>query len=208
MILDAEVSHHLLRVTGIAPGEGVMLFDGAGNEALATLEAVAHGRAVLRQVEPARAVEHPDVHLLVAVCKHAAMDTIIRMATELGVSRIQPILAERCVARGDRIDRWERIAAGAAAQSGRSRVPHIDATSRLAHALDTVPEALARRVLAPGGPDLAPVRPPCALLVGPEGGLSPTELDLAQARGFAPEGLGSGVLRVDTAVAAALARLL
>jgi len=206
--LDVEVSHHMLRVTGIAPGEGVLLFDGAGQEAPAVLESVALGRASLRQVGPAHRVEAPEIHLLVAVCKHAAMDTILRMATELGATRIQPVLAARSVARGDRSGRWERIAAGAVAQSGRVRVPQVEAALPLDQALDTLPEGLERRVLVPGGPELAPARPPCALLLGPEGGLSPSEVALAQARGFLAEGLGPGVLRADTAVAAALARLL
>lgn len=206
--LEEDSSHHLLRVTGVAPGEAVLLFDGAGQEAEAVLVGADAGRARLTQVGAARAVAVPEVHLLIGVSKHAAMDLLLRMATELGVRRIQPVLTSRCVATGERVDRWERITESAAAQCGRAELPEIAPVRRLDQALAAVPLDLERRVLVPGGPRRAPAVPPCALLVGPEGGLSEAEVQQAVASGFSPEGLGARVLRVDTAVAAALARLL
>lgn len=208
LLLGEEASHHLLRVTGVAPGEAVVVFDGAGHQAQAVLEGVEGGRARLRQAGPTCAVDVPEIHLLIGVSKHAAMDTLLRMATELGVRRIQPVLTARCVATGERGDRWERITESAAAQCGRADLPEISPVARLAVALAQVPVAWDRRVLVPSGPASAPAGTPCALLIGPEGGLTPDEVEQATRAGFQAEGLGQRVLRVDTAVAAALARLL
>lgn len=206
--LSSEASHHLLRVTGIAPGEAVLLFDGQGQQAPAVLVGAQAGRATLRQTAAAQAVALPEVHLLIGVCKHAAMDTIVRMATELGARRIQPVLASRSVARGDRSARWQRIAESSAAQCGRAELPEVGPTLSLQAAMDTVPADADRRVLVPGAPSGGLWSPPSAILVGPEGGLTQAEVELALSAGFQGEGLGRLVLRADTAVAAALARLL
>lgn len=208
VLLEPDPSHHLLRVTGVAPGEAVLLFDGAGRQAEAVLVGAEGGLARLTQVGPAHELGVREIHLLIGVSKHAAMDLLLRMATELGVRRIQPVLTARCVATGERGDRWERITESAAAQCGRAELPEIGPVLRLSPALAALPPELERRVLVPGGPRCAPAVPPCALLIGPEGGLSEGEVDTAVAAGFQQEGMGAHVLRVDTAVAAALARLL
>jgi 16S rRNA (uracil1498-N3)-methyltransferase len=131
----------------------------------------------------------------------------LRMATELGVWRIQPFEAARSVVRGERVARWERIVEAAAAQCGRADLPEVRAACSLAEALRALPPDGERRVLVPGAAGLPPPAPPCVLLVGPEGGLDPREVEAALAEGFQAEGIGSTVLRVDTAVAAALARV-
>ena len=134
--LDEATSHHVLRVTGIAPGEAVQLFDGAGMAMVATLLGVVDGRAVL-QVESAAsspAASRP-VWLLPALVRPAAMETVVRMATELGVARISPILSARVVARGDKSARWQRIAESSASQCGRADLPRIDAPCSLGDAL-------------------------------------------------------------------------
>ncbi|RME27299.1 MAG: 16S rRNA (uracil(1498)-N(3))-methyltransferase [Deltaproteobacteria bacterium] len=206
-MLDPAESHHLLRVTGIAPGEAVVLFDGRGRQARAELVGTRSGRAVLRQLDEVELVRLPPLVLLVGVGKHPAMDTIVRMATELGATTIQPVLVERSVARGDRGPRWRRIAAGAAAQCGRADVPDVRPVVGLTRALADLPADLERRVYTPSAHRQAPPSTPCALLLGPEGGLSPGELSEATAAGFVADSLGPTVLRADTAVAAALARV-
>ena len=208
VLLEPEASHHLLRVTGVARGEVVLLFDGAGLEAQARLEGVEAGRALLLAEAALPAPPAPERWLLPALVKHEAFDLLIRMATELGVTRVLPVLAARSVARGDRADRWARIAAAAAAQCGRATLPLIEEPAPLPSALSRVPEGYDRRVYTPDGARLAPPRPPCALLLGPEGGMSADELILARDAGFLAEGLGGHVLRADTAAVAVLARTL
>lgn len=205
--LDPNVSHHLLRVTGIAPGELVWLFDGRGGHAPAELTGTTQGRARLRQTGPTETTQAACVVLVIGICKHAAMDTLVRMATELGAAEIQPVITQRSVARGDRSDRWTRIAASSAAQCGRARLPLVHPVRPLAAALDALSPGLPGLVLVPGVEDTAPWSAPRAVLIGPEGGLSAAEVELALAHGFRTAGLGPRVLRADTAVAAALARV-
>lgn len=208
LLLDEAASHHLLRVCGIAPGERIGLFDGAGRAATAELIGARSGRALVVQRGPSQEGAARDIVLLVGLSKHAAFDVVLRMATELGVRCVQPVEAARSVVKGERVARWERIVEAAAAQSGRADVPEVRAACSLVQALDDLPEGGDRRILLPGGPGRAPATPPCVLLIGPEGGLEPREVELALSRGFQAEGIGSTVLRVDTAVAAALARVL
>ncbi len=207
--LDGPTSHHLLRVTGIAPGEQVELFDGQGVAARASLVEGREGLAVLSILE---AVDPPTADrplwLLPALVRPAAMETVIRMATELGVARITPLQAERVVARGDKSERWRRIVSASAAQCGRADVPQVDAPLTLEAALDLVGSGWRVQICVPGVDGSMAGRGPLALLVGPEGGWTEEELALAVSRGVSPVGLGATTLRADTAAVVALAQAL
>jgi 16S rRNA (uracil1498-N3)-methyltransferase len=206
--MDAFSSHHLLRVTGIAPGEAVEIFDGAGQAAIAVLDRVEGGRAVLQVRELLAAPDAPhSVWLLPALLRPAAMETVIRMSTELGVLRVTPILSERVVARGDKSDRWRRIAQAAAAQCGRADLPQIDVPCTLDEGLDAVGEGWTAVVCVPGASGRAP-EGPAALFIGPEGGWSEAELALVQSSGVDRLGLGATTLRADTAAVAGVVRVL
>jgi 16S rRNA (uracil1498-N3)-methyltransferase len=208
---------HLARVLRVAPGDAVTLFDGAGGEALAQVARV--GRAEIElQLAAAPAGSAPTgpapasraaIVLLVSVPKGARMDLLVQKTVELGVSRIVPVLSARAVARPEpgRRARWLKIAREAARQCGRADVPGVEAAMPLADALalpDLPPRRLAlfeaerarslRAALAePAGPSAT------ALLVGPEGGFAPGEIDAAAAHGFLAVGLGPRILRVETA---------
>jgi 16S rRNA (uracil1498-N3)-methyltransferase len=207
--LDGPTSHHLLRVTGIAPGETVEIFDGAGVAAMAVLEEVVDGCAVLRVCSLVTAPQAArSVWLLPALLRPAAMETVVRMATELGVARITPLMTERVVAKGDKSARWQRIASAAAAQSGRADLPQIDPPSTLEDALASVGEAFNAYICAPGSQGQVTVGDSAAVFIGPEGGWTDAELTQAHAAGVEAMGLGQTVLRADTAAVAALTRLL
>ncbi len=204
--LPRGASHHLLRVCGIAPGEEVELFDGRGGARRARLREVRGGRAILEVTGPLRTEPPtPPIWLLVGRCRAAVMRTVLRMATELGAGHIAPIRAERSVARGDQRARWERIISAALGQSGGARPPRLLPPMPLGDVLDSVTVPV--RFYVPGGPMRAPAESPIAVAVGPEGGWSPAEVALAESRGALLTGLGPRTLRVDTAVAAALARI-
>jgi 16S rRNA (uracil1498-N3)-methyltransferase len=147
------------------------------------------------------------------------MDGIIRMATELGVSSIVPVLTERTVVRAVagreavRLDRWRRVAREAAKQSGRATVPHVEAMRPLRAWLDGRDPAgllvclweeerarLSERL--PGGP-VAEV----TVVVGPEGGLARSEVEWLRAAGAMVAGLGPRILRTETAGPVAVALL-
>jgi len=205
--LETGPSHHLLRVTGIAPGEPVELFDGTGQAARAVLVGAQDGLAVLDADPPVLSDAGPARWLLLGLLKGGAQDTAIRMATELGVGHVVPVLADRSVARGDRRDRWSRVAAAAVAQCGRAAAPQLYAPVPLSAALAQLPADVQPVIALPGAPSAVPPAGALAALVGPEGGWSDAEVALALEAGAVPLGLGGLVLRADTAVAAALARL-
>ena len=118
--LEAGVSHHILRVTGIAPGESLELFDGQGGVCEAVLEGVEGGLARVRWTSKGTPLVLPPRWLLIGLLKRQTFDGVVRMATELGVSAIWPVQLSRSVPKGGRLDRWERIAASAAGQCGRT----------------------------------------------------------------------------------------
>jgi 16S rRNA (uracil1498-N3)-methyltransferase len=146
--------------------------------------------------------------LLLAQLKGAPFETALRMATELGATHIQPVQAARSVARGDKRDRWGRVVASAVQQCGRTDPPDVRPPLGLAAALAALPAEVAVWWCDPGAPPGDPPGAgPAAVLVGPEGGWTPEETEIARAAGARALSLGRHVLRADTAVAAALARL-
>jgi 16S rRNA (uracil1498-N3)-methyltransferase len=205
--LDPGVSHHILRVTGIAPGEAMVLFDGQGGVCEVVLEGVEVGRAVVRWTGEGETRELADRWLLAGLLKRPAFETVVRMATELGVRAIWPVQLSRSVPQGVRVDRWERIAASAAEQCGRTDVPEILSARSLSECLAALPAGVSGRVFVPGARRLARCEGPVAALLGPEGGLTPAEIALATEAGFLSAGLGPLTLRADTAAVAALSSL-
>ena len=214
--------HHLARVLRARPGDAITLFDGAGGELEARVIRVGRAKTQLAP-SPGRpdALPHASPNapragaplvLLTAVPRGGRMDFLVQKCSELGVSRIVPIIAERSVARPEpgRRARWEKIAREAARQCGRADVPVVEAPATLAAAL-AAPELPERRLVlspAPAGRSLRALLPhpaPTALLVGPEGGLAAGESEAAAAAGFVPVSLGSRILRVETAAIVAVA---
>ena len=219
LTLIGDEHHHLSRVLRLRPGQAVRVFDGRGREAEATLLGVERRESVLRigtQVDDP--VESPlPTLLLQSFAAGDRVDLALRRATELGVSRVVVLEAERSASTGrrpgdKRLGHWRRIAAEAARQSGRRVVPEV----HLIGASEPWPappgeggkglvldpgagESLAdllMREAAPGG---------VALAVGPEGGWSEGDGDRARAAGYWPVRLGPRILRTEAAGPAALA---
>ncbi len=174
--------------------------------------------------------------LLQGIARGERMDLIVQKATELGVARLVPLACERSVVRLDasqaakRLEHWRAIAIAACEQSGRNRLPQIDPvlpSERLAETVlvprppggaatsgaTAIPgDARTARLLLEPGAALGLARVAAGLgaatlLVGPEGGLSARELDLAARAGFTACSLGPRILRTETAPLAALAVL-
>lgn len=216
--LPESVAHHLLHVLRVNAGETVAAFDGRGREAAAQVRREGPRGCVLRVLET-RTIPEPALRitLLQAIPKGDRMDVIVEKATELGATAIVPLLTERGVVRPageakreDRRNRWERIAIRAAEQSGAARVPKIEPVDSLEHALATRkgnydlflagalvgrPRPL-REVMAEER-----VKKPSrvALLIGPEGDLTPLELRQAADTGARLVSFGENVFRVETA---------
>ena len=190
-------------------GASVVLFNGQDGEWAGVLGEVRRDRAVvvLERQTRAQGIE-PDLWLLFAPLKRDATDLVIQKATELGVSVVKPVFSAHTNTGRMNLERLAAIAREAAEQSERLTVPQIVPPQPLLDVLGSWP---AGRGLAAaierGGPSAIP-RDAGALLVGPEGGFAPAELDaLRAARFVSPICLGPRVLRAETAVIAGLALL-
>jgi 16S rRNA (uracil1498-N3)-methyltransferase len=212
--LTPEARHYLRDVLRLAPGDAVEVFDGAGRTWPARIGVAFEALALGPARESPRAPL--PVWLLFALAKADKADLVAQKATELGVARLVPFTAARSVVRldgaraGARADRWRRIAAEAARQSGRADVPEVDGPVALEAALDAIPPGFGRAVLhGQGGAPLSALSPSpagWAAVVGPEGGLTDVELRACEDAGLVRVTIGPRTLRAETAaiVAAAL----
>ncbi len=213
--LDEAASNYLLRVLRLGLGGEVRLFNGRDGEWRAVIEAVGARRVEVRVVEtlrPAQVKPAPGPILVFAPVKKDATDLIIEKATELGVRRIAPVLTERTQTRTLRLDRLRKIALEATEQTERLDLPVIDEARLLMRVLDDLPPGTAIIFCDEDGgapPILETLKTfpgkEAAVLIGPEGGFTPSERALLKARAdvFAVS-LGPRILRAETAVIAAL----
>jgi len=213
--LAPEQAHRLLHVLRAVRGDAVALFNGRDGEWRAAIEGFGKERCRLRVETRRRApgAPEPDLWLLFAPVKRAAIDLVVEKATELGVSRLLPVLTRHTDVARVNLERLAAIAVEAAGQCERLTVPEVAPPAPLFDSLAAWPagrpllvcaEAGAARPIAAVAQALPPG--PAALLVGPEGGFSTTELDELARRPFVHRvGLGPRVLRAETAAIAAVA---
>ncbi len=216
---DAEEAHHLARVLRLGPGDLVEALDGAGNALTVRLIRVgprgAEGAVVSRR---ALHTESPlDLTLAQGIAKGDKMDGIIRMATELGVTRIVPLVTERALvgveAASRRLPRWRRVAKEAAKQSGRAVIPEVAPPQTPTDWLATIGSPGLLLCLWENEGALLDERLPAnrparaTVVVGPEGGLSEGEVARLRAAGAVVAGLGPRILRTETAGPVAVALL-
>jgi 16S rRNA (uracil1498-N3)-methyltransferase len=226
--LRGESAAHLARVLRAEPGQLYELSDGR-ELWLARIERVAREEIDFSLVERLAAAEpRLAIALLLSIVKMDRFEWALEKATELGVSEIVPLAAERseralAAAAPKRAPRWERILRESAQQSRRLRAPDLlpvaaphaafraaDATSLrilLSERAGVAPLRSAVSVRAEGGE--APDSKPCvvSLAIGPEGGWTDAEFSAAAASGFVEASLGENILRTETAVCAALAAI-
>ena len=212
--LPEAQAHYIGRVLRHAAGDAVQLFDGSGQEYLGELIEVGKKavRVELREQLAGQAESPLRIHLGQGLSRGERMDWAIQKATELGVGEITPIVSERCEVRlkderaDKRLAHWRQVAISACEQCGRSVLPVIHAPITLAEWQAHV-QAELKLVLHPvAAPLESHTRPhSLAFLIGPEGGLSETEVEQAKAAGFHAARLGPRVLRTETAPVVALA---
>jgi|GEM_PF-1053488 len=208
--LSKEESHHVFRVVKIAKGEEVVLFDGQGKSCIAILKGTQDQHAQMQWVRDLEeACTQKQLWLYLCTLKQQAWSTSLRMATELGVHHIVPVLSERSIVRKEKHDRWNNIILAAAKQSGRSLIPNLHSMMTFSEVC-TQKHAACRYVLSPGesSSEITAITQTTMLCIGPEGGFSKKEILLARQEDWKICGLNSAVLRADTAVAASLSLLL
>lgn len=219
--LSSDETHHLVRVLRLQPEDEVFVFDGVGNEYRCRFLDAKGGRAELEMIERlADTVESPlRLTLAQAVAKGDKFDLIIQKATELGASRIAPLLTEKTDVKLNteqaekRVERWRRISLESIKQSGRRRLVEIRPPATVAGFVDeTTGSDLLIVFSERGGVRLGQALAECdgqavSALVGPEGGWSDTELLMLEERGAKAVTLGPRVLRTETAGIVALTLL-
>jgi 16S rRNA (uracil1498-N3)-methyltransferase len=209
--LDEAASHHA-RVLRLGLGDAVEIFDGRGGEADGTIEHL--GKNVRVRTGPPRQARRSDVDLTLVQClpKGQKLESIVRMATELGATAFELARSERTVpspsserAQG-RLDRLARVAREAARQCERDDLPSLAGPSPLFEVAGRAPADAQKLVFARDGssmPRLDRSRPTW-IVVGPEGGLSDKEVSALGELGYLACTLGPTVLRVETAAVVAV----
>lgn len=216
--LEPETARYVSRVHRLRQGAPLLLFDPEQRLEADAVLILADRRSVVCEADsprPASRVASHPLWLLQGISKGDRFDLAVRDASALGVTDIVPVAFARCdgklaEASEARRHRWERIAVEASRQSGRGDVAHILAARTPAAAFASVPEGsriclweLSERPLASLREQLMGSTA-ISLIVGPEGGLEPDEVDLARSHGFVDVSLGPFVLRTETATTAAL----
>lgn len=213
VVLADEVGHHLARVMRARPGDVLRLFDGQGREAGGRIVAIRRGEVEVEVEAPAASDREPRcmLELAFAVPRGNRGEWIFEHGTEVGVRVFRPLRAARSAfaPSDDRRVRWQRLTQAACGQCDRAWIPQVEAVEALGDFVRR-PDLPAERYMAlPGAPPLGPARGErAALLVGPEGGLTTEEAELAQACGFEARSLGPLTLRSETAALVGAARLL
>lgn len=217
--LDQDEAHHCIDVIRAAVGQRIVVFNGRGTEAVAEISGIARSRVQLKTLQVSQTPPLPcAITLAQAIPKGKNMDLIIQKGTELGVSRIAPLISERTVIQiapdeaEKKTEKWRQIVIEAGKQSGQSRLPEVSPPATPKHffsdsgrydlALIASLQTDARsfksalsdfREQRGRGPKNVLV------LIGPEGDFTPAEAALAKSAGCLPISLGPIVLRTETA---------
>jgi len=207
--LDAVASHHLLHVIRLARGEQVRVVDGRGSGAIAVLDGLSEGRAVVLGVTPLAQEEAPRRVVLLGLPRGPLLEEALTLGTEAGASSFVLARCRRSPPGDVRADRLQRILRAAVTQCGRMDVPEVLGPLTFVDALrmsaELAPDA-ERWMCEGGGNEIPAPDGGCVLAVGPEGGFDATERGALASNGFRTVGLGPYVLRTPTAVVAALSR--
>lgn len=220
-LTDENAAH--AKVLRLKQGEEVLVCDGMGNECICTISDVSANQVSLvvksRQNSDSEARIQASVYM--AFSKGDKLEHVIQKATELGAYEIVAFPSNRCVSRpddksiGKKLERWQKIAASAAEQSGRGRIPQVIALRSYKDALVRAVKA-DKAILFYENERSTTLRmaleesayTSISLLTGPEGGLEDREVELAKEMGFRICTLGNRILRCETAPLCALSAVM
>lgn len=222
LVLTGENAAHA-KVLRLKNGDAVTVCDGAGTDYRCTVSDVANGQIslVVHSAAPAESEAAVQCSIYMAFPKADKFEHVIQKATELGATELVCFPSARCISRPDektlkkKLERWQKIAASAAEQSRRGRIPQVIALPSYAAALERAAQAeLAvcfyeneEHLTFHAAIEKRPFRT-AAILTGPEGGFEPEEVEQAVAAGLSVCTLGSRILRCETAPLCALSALM
>lgn len=212
IILTPQQAHYLTGVLRLGPGDAVRAFNGRDGEWLGYLTDITRKSAGIRcEKRVSEAKLPPDIDYVFAPLKHARLDYVVQKATELGARRLRPVITNRTVAERVNLERMRANVVEAAEQCNLVHVPEVLQPEKLEPLLATWDNArslvFCDETLRDTNPlqSLAGLKPPAAVLVGPEGGFTDEEIKRLKSHNFVvPISLGPRILRADTAAIAAL----
>lgn len=221
VIFPQPISRQIASVLRLAPGDTVVALDNQGGAFNVELQQVTGRRVTGTLRGRVELPPEPGLHLslYVALTQREKFEWILQKATELGVSALVPVIFSRGLVQSvrdeaARRERWQAILREAAEQCGRLRIPQLGALVRWPQAVRLASQQAAHNVVLweeetqqafrQAFAGAAPIKR-AALFIGPEGGITGEEIDLARSAGFATATLGRRVLRVETAAVAAVA---
>ena len=216
--ISNEDVRHIVTVLRMKTGEELLLCDGQGAEYRATIDQI--GKAEVRTSIVSRSTQdlrHPRITLCQGLPKSDKMDWIVQKATELGAAEIVPLVTERTIVKvkdeEKRVTRWQKICREAAMQSNRPDIPKVRDIQRFGNYLQTLAPGPGTLLLIPWEEGTEPIKNilrqssgmrNILVLIGPEGGFSAAEAEMAKGRGFHAVSLGPNILRTETAAIAVL----
>ncbi len=224
LVLPEKLAHQIRDVLHLHVGEQLVLLDNGGNEFVAEVTRTERKVVEVQVVEQRVGKNESSVQIVLCqgLLKSARFEWILEKGTELGVSVFSPILCHRSMsgledAGPSKLQRWQRIIQEAAEQCGRAHIPELLPIQPLAHALENIPvgvlalmpwEEERDRSLRDGLQTFKGPQKTVALFIGPEGGLTPEEVQLAQRHSVQSVTLGQRILRAETAALAAVANVM
>ena len=220
LTLSGENAQHA-KVLRLKAGEQVLVCDGQGNECLCLVEDSQNWTLLVQQRQKSFTEAAVAVSVYMAFPKADKLEHVIQKATELGAAEIVAFPSGRCVSRPDdkslkkKLERWQKIAASAAEQSGRGRIPQVIVLGSFAEALARASGAdraillyeNERATTLKMALELAPFSS-VSILSGPEGGLEEKEVRQALDAGLQVCTLGRRILRCETAPLCALSAVM
>jgi len=222
LVLTGENAAHA-KVLRLKNGEEVLVCDGQGNECICTVSDVSPGQIslVVNSRQDAKSEAAVKVSVYMAFPKADKLEHVIQKATELGAYEIVAFPSARCVSKPDekslkkKLERWQKIAASAAEQSGRGRIPQVRTLESYAQALQEAAKA-DKAILFYENERATTLRmaleeetfETISLLTGPEGGLELSEVEKAKDAGLQICTLGKRILRCETAPLCALSAVM
>jgi len=218
--LPRDAAHHAHRVLRLRVNDPVQIFDGAGRVLDGRIAEIKGQRVFVHELQACISETEPvlGITLAQAMVGSEKMDWVVQKATELGVVAIQPVQAQRSVARlnSERAEKrtahWHSVTVSACEQCGRNSLPSINPPIDLAAWLASIRTAPATKlILHPEGAIPLQMQSPSdhnvILMVGPEGGFTEDEIKMAHFAGFSPIRLGKRILRTETAALAGIAAI-
>ncbi len=212
--LDEAASHYLAKVLRMQAGRELVLFNGEGGEYAAQITQVTKKSVAvaLGEFTPHNRESPLQLELAIGISRGERFEYVLQKATELGVTKITPLITERTEVKvvGDRQEklheRWQQIIISACEQCQRNILPQLSEPQKIENWLNACHAELRFVLHHRDSQKLPAEKSPksVALLIGPEGGLSDSEIEQAKCQHFAPLTLGPRVLRTETAPVTAI----